>query len=773
MRRQIWLGNALLLTSPGIIGVLVGIGGYGQRYRYHPFTRFVFLGANTLFLPILSSVVSALSDSSNDYVSSVDNECTTPILAALCHSNFHPCIVITWAFLVQIAMINTTPVLAINPREGRNVGPSLELIVKVVWTFYLAASISRNRFFSAIFGVLHGKDQTSSSSVPICSKIMFAPFVLICAKVLFKFYAFEKARLSYELGRNAGLIFGYMQQLEQQQVSQHCESVVGEDYAPPPLLVMGEDSRQVVNQPCGYMFTNVSGALGTGNIGLVTLDKIWQLDNVLPMMPKLKDLCLSFALFKLLRCRFARYKITNVGSLRSVKLFCSMLLKDGEHDRVFRVIADELSFVHDYYYSSLSLSYAKYWVPILGVFLSLLSIAYCIVAAFFIVVLAAKENQNGQFRQIKCNFWCTKVLEVSLARSQSFGSLYFDVVPVFWLLALVLISEVRVIASYICSSFTKVALICHHANSSSLQHPQRMNKWVVSLLLKFRLNEMKHWDETVRQCSVLLLHRRANFFEPIWRRIPQLLPDQYRKVKIPAAVKICIFDVLRNSNSNELQLSKGTASLRRSQVGESFLWACNGIGTSDIILTWHIATSILEVRYPYRHDQEHGSSTICNQHKIAATHLSRYCGYLLTWSPELLPDEDEWSKSLCKDVKMDGMRVLAVWASTKLLTPEVEYQELVHLLREHSRHEVLKNGVKLAMQLVELVEGEDAAWAMLASFWAEMILYVAPSKNLRAHSKAIARGGELITLLWALLFHAGIVRRPGEIVGTSTADGVV
>ncbi|KAG2639782.1 hypothetical protein PVAP13_2KG042100 [Panicum virgatum] len=204
MSWQIWMGNALLLTSPGIVGVLVGIGGYGQRYRYHPFTRFIFLGANTLFLPILSY----------DYVSSVDNECTTPILAALCHSNFHPCIVITWAFLVQIATINTTPVLAINPREGRNVGPSLELLVKVIWTFYLAASISRSRFLNAIFRVLHGKDRTPSSSVSICAKIMFAPFVLICAKIVCKYFAFEKARLSFELGRNPALVFGYMKQLE-------------------------------------------------------------------------------------------------------------------------------------------------------------------------------------------------------------------------------------------------------------------------------------------------------------------------------------------------------------------------------------------------------------------------------------------------------------------------------------------------------------------------------------------------------------------------------
>jgi hypothetical protein len=61
---------------------------------------------------------------------------------------------------------------------------------------------------------------------------------------------------------------------------------------------------------------------------------------------------------------------------------------------------------------------------------------------------------------------------------------------------------------------------------------------------------------------------------------------------------------------------------------------------------------------------------------------------------------------------------------------------------------------------------------MVADFWAEMILYVASSKNLRGHSNAIARVGELITLLWALLFHAGIVGRPGETSRAAIAASV-
>ena len=61
-----------------------------------------------------------------------------------------------------------------------------------------------------------------------------------------------------------------------------------------------------------------------------------------------------------------------------LEFFWSLLLKDGEHDRVFLVISDELSFLHDYCYSSLPIYYSKYWLPILGIFISQMCIAFCV-----------------------------------------------------------------------------------------------------------------------------------------------------------------------------------------------------------------------------------------------------------------------------------------------------------------------------------------------------------------------------------------------------------
>uniref|UniRef100_A0A0D3HM02 Uncharacterized protein n=1 Tax=Oryza barthii TaxID=65489 RepID=A0A0D3HM02_9ORYZ len=79
------------------------------------------------------------------------------------------------------------------------------------------------------------------------------------------------------------------------------------------------------------------------------------------------------------------------------------------------------------------------------------------------------------------------------------------------------------------------------------------------------------------------------------------------------------------------------------------------------------------------------------------------------------------------------------------------YQLRVNRLKEKSKHKVLKRGATLGQELVE----SNTGWEKLEGFWSKMILYLAPSENLDGHKEAIARGGELITLLWAMLAHDG------------------
>ena len=51
-------------------------------------------------------------------------------------------------------------------------------------------------------------------------------------------------------------------------------------------------------------------------------------------------------------------------------------------------------------------------------------------------------------------------------------------------------------------------------------------------------------------------------------------------------------------------------------------------------------------------------------------------------------------------------------------------------------------------------------WDVLAEFWIEFLLFLAPSDNVDIHTEMLGAGGEFMTQLWALLSHAGVLERP-------------
>ncbi|KAG8088677.1 hypothetical protein GUJ93_ZPchr0010g7213 [Zizania palustris] len=72
---------------------------------------------------------------------------------------------------------------------------------------------------------------------------------------------------------------------------------------------------------------------------------------------------------------------------------------------------------------------------------------------------------------------------------------------------------------------------------------------------------------------------------------------------------------------------------------------------------------------------------------------------------------------------------------------------------------------KLLHELKRLDQSE--AWKLLAKFWVHLVIYLVPSNDVQGHAEVVASqgGGDLITCLWALCTHAGITRRPADIIG--------
>ena len=172
---------------------------------------------------------------------------------------------------------------------------------------------------------------------------------------------------------------------------------------------------------------------------------------------------------------------------------------------------------------------------------------------------------------------------------------------------------------------------------------------------------------------------------------------------------------------------------------------------------WHVATRLAVLK---RSQGAHGRVDGDNdgdeesERVVVATRLSRYCAYLVALKPGLLPDHRVWTEELYEGVVEEVTRVLARCAG-----PVVRYERAATCLAG-SMNATLKKASKLGRQLVEELADEELTWKVLAEFWAELILYLAPSENATAQAKSLRSGGEFITVLWALLGHAGIVKRP-------------
>ncbi|KAL6850303.1 hypothetical protein ACP4OV_020930 [Aristida adscensionis] len=270
----------------------------------------------------------------------------------------------------------------------------------------------------------------------------------------------------------------------------------------------------------------------------------------------------------------------------------------------------------------------------------------------------------------------------STAPAPSSSNTPYKIVTYFLLLAVVVVEAWEIVAG-VSSNWTKMTLLGHY-----IRHPSLWRRfgWVqAALAAVLRLRPATRWRDKIGQNSVLeprRFRRRtgllALFTDKFYGRAGLM-----RSVEVEPAVKIAVLRSLRRSYGIP---SNGGAAARRVGGGD---WAWDGSSSNtDMILAWHVATTLFEMR---------SKTPASKRDRVAACHLSNYCAYLVAAAPELLPDCTAWTKKRYKKV---------------------------------------------------------------SDLWAEMVLHVAPSENVKGHVEAMGRGGEFITLVWALLLHAGVTTRP-------------
>ncbi|CAM0148891.1 unnamed protein product [Urochloa decumbens] len=242
-----------------------------------------------------------------------------------------------------------------------------------------------------------------------------------------------------------------------------------------------------------------------------------------------------------------------------------------------------------------------------------------------------------------------------------------------------------------------------------------------------------------------------------------------KTVVVPKSVKESIVKYLVDHNPQATPLTNGKSALGRHIISQYLSWACKSHSVAEVILTWHIATSIMEVKCNVPQDGEE-----VGWRKVAIR-LSKYCAYLVAFHPDLLNDNPEKAERVFEDMKAElkgklGCQEYYLSSQRKRVnkimdentTPQRE--DGAGIAGQSDQNKVVQDGVNLARSLMrEPLMGEANRWQVLADVWTELMIYVAPSSDeerVKGHEDVLVQGGEFITVLWALTTHIGVSRPP-------------
>jgi cell division inhibitor SulA len=617
---------------------------------------------------------------------------------------------------------------------------AIDQIVRIAWIGYL------------IYSYVHG----------ILEPGFIILWVLTLIKAAQRVAAVELAKRSFAVGKNAHLVVGYVAQMTEE------EGIRSEQQTGTMLLrkcwypVMGEERLKRQAGPEGY---RVKLQELDDKKDLVTVGDIWELaegsdgkaaDRLLTDHPTLKDLCLAFAFFKLLRARFQNFQVQEEVVVKNRDLIFRGLSnnddaggqgvddstngddRDGDDsstskhlaERAFHVIELELNFVMDYYHSVVPVVLCSPWFLVGNyLFVFLIVVNQAVIALVItgngdllpVIGCLARDVATLSRRAIVL-FKCLghKVLQTTIDLFSS-----FNILVSLLLFLTFLVMEAWEFVVYVLSDWLLVSLLCEYARRPRWQSSRWVQRAFCALLWVKRAGR-PHKSMRFNQACILDLRRHTPW----------------------------VFASLRAKGGGGEPLSNGVAVLHRRGY-QQLLWACDSRSVTEVILVWHIATCLFEMK---NSAQAAAGSARSTEETVAAT-LSKYCAYLVACAPELLPEDLEGSKHVYKAATRDLHGALRRKGCRSASEGRLER---VMGIDGADPDAAATMGAELGRQLLEECDfgGANVArgWQLLAELWTELVVYIAPSHNIAGHAEALAQGGEFITLLWALATHTGIDR---------------
>ncbi|WVZ49233.1 hypothetical protein U9M48_000607 [Paspalum notatum var. saurae] len=478
----------------------------------------------------------------------------------------------------------------------------------------------------------------------------------------------------------------------------------------------------------------------------VTVAKVWGCDGTLLLKSELRDVCLSFALCKLLRRKFAGVATAESERPKAQRLVFNNLLPSG-WERTFRVVRTELGFARDLLYTKYPILFCSGF-PVVSAALFVVTVGVSV----WITVSAVRHYHAPEGN-----------------KSNVVNGKNVDLLITFVILGMVTGMEICEFFIHLFSDWTKVMLVSEYVRKPWLRRPSFLNSVLKAICCGKiaepigsalgQLDLLKSTKEQRRlpvpECVVKLYHTARSFV--------LLTGDEGFRINkcktlrpVPGAVMEMICQTLQD---NKDYLCTGVGQRKGTALEELLSEYRKAPASIEAIMVCHVATSELEDEQGTgfgrgsgdtedarrngegKNDLENGRSSDdgckcsgLNHNKLVATTLSRYCAYLV---PSCSPSPNS-VRFMCNIL--------------------VEEARATGGQEDGEPGIIVPSGRKLARGLLEKAraQGVDDLWKALAELWCELIVSMAPHGNIGAHQKELGKGGEFITHLWALIYHAGV-----------------
>ncbi|KAF8662252.1 hypothetical protein HU200_056454 [Digitaria exilis] len=736
-----------------------------------PKVRLFLSSALSLLLPVMSYLFSDAKNSAK-LQSSSSGELS---LGAL--------VILAWMLLVELLRKKVDEI------RMRGYSGSIQRAGRVVWLGSLVFFNIKTSGRKAVFGIL---------------------WILCATRVVQRIAFTEIGKYSYAHGKNARLITSYMAKILKHQeqrpavtadahgdIEQAAQVHDGHERLKScRYIVMGEESLAPEPTADGY---KIDTASIDGDSGIITVGKVWKLDednnNVLFTSPdqvrRLKRLCLSFALFKLLRRKFEHLPAVTGEEADDCKDLIFRGLLHNNHsssnnggnngisaaEELFQVINDEVIFLSEYYHSVVPVVLASPFFLLVNYFLVLFVVAILCVMT---VILCGNGDVFYAFNSVVADNYTFhsgigKIAICLIIKAKNSPEAFFSIVDLSITILLFIIyfyEEIWEFFVFVLSNWFMVSLVCSYMARPRQWRDSPYIRYAVHRIIWLRSKLNDGSSLSFRQLSVLSLRW------PLGAQLCSPFSLLLKKELVPRNLKESIVDRLMEHDRLAgtvyyVPLTNGKSALHRNFLFDKLSWACQSDSVSEVFLTWHIATSILEVLVECSNDRQEEEDEAVASWRRAATWVSKYCAYLVIFHRELLPDNPEKAERVVDGMTAELAGIFWFW-EFYLCSQLARVNKIMKAAAEgHSDGDpgqdgggVVRNGARLGRLLAEVAgsHGRGTVWKAVADVWTELVVFAAPSgeeERVKGHGDVLVQGGEFITVLWALATHAGVSRDSG------------